>query len=160
MGFHKTVVGFAALALVGGIVAAALFSEKRTARESVEPQIVLDNGSTLSLILATTTIAREQGLGGRVLLAPNTAMLFVFPSDGMYGFWMKDMQFPIDILWLDASAKVVHIESSLATSTYPKAFYPSSPVRFVLETDAGFAEYHHIKIGTPLELKNVPTVAE
>lgn len=117
-------------------------------------------GVSLKLEYATTAAARELGLGGRESIAGDEAMLFVFPVDDLYGFWMNDMLMPIDIFWLDSQGQVVSIEQNVDPSTYPNVFYPTAPARYVLETIAGFAEAHNIVAGTPLSLKNFPIVTE
>ena len=64
--------------------------------------------------------------------------------------WMKDMQFPIDILWLDAEYKIVFIKHVSTPETYPESFYSDVPARYVLELPAGFAREHDFKIGDKL----------
>src|SRR3989344_290465 len=117
-------------------------------------------GGSLRIEYATTTEARERGLGGRTEIPKNYGMLFVFPRDDRYGFWMKDMLIPIDVFWLNDKGQVVSIVSDVATSTYPNVFYPSVPARYVLETVAGFMQEHSIATGTPLLLKNFPSVSQ
>ena len=87
-------------------------------------------------------------------------MLFVFPKDDYYGFWMKDTLVPLDMFWLDDKGQVVSIAQDVATTTFPHVFYPSSPARYVLETLAGFARQHAIATGTPLLLQNIPSVSK
>ena len=55
-------------------------------------------------------------------IAPDEAMLFVFPVDDLYGFWMNDILMPVDIFWLDAQGQVVSIEQDVAPETYPNVF--------------------------------------
>lgn len=55
----------------------------------------------------------------------------------MLGFWMKDMKFPIDMLWLDNQYRVVSSEENVSPDTYPKVFFPSAPSRYVIELSAG-----------------------
>ena len=117
-------------------------------------------GVSLRIEYATTTEDRERGLGGRTEIQENYGMLFVFAKDDKYGFWMKDMLVPIDIFWLDSDQHVVSIISDIATSTYPNVFYPTEPARYVLETAAGFAREHAIKIGSKLMLKNPESVSQ
>lgn len=117
-------------------------------------------GVSLSIEVAATTEAQERGLGGRTSVSSDYGMLFPFPEDGVYGFWMKDMLVPIDIFWLDDKGQVVSIATRVATSSYPSVFYPAAPARYVLETMAGFADEHGIATGTPLSLKNLPTVSK
>ena len=109
---------------------------------------------------ATTIEARERGLSWRESIAPDQAMLFVFPSDDYYGFWMKDTLVPLDIFWLDSQGQVVSIQEEVQPSSYPDVFYPTTPARYVLETAAGFAREHAIATGTPLLLKSPPTVSK
>ncbi|MHB8914065.1 MAG: DUF192 domain-containing protein [Minisyncoccota bacterium] len=120
-------------------------------------------GVSLRIELATTPAEREKGLGGRTSIPEGFGMLFVFPEDGLYGFWMKDTLVPLDMFWLDDKGQVVSIAQDVATSSYPHVFYPSLPARYVLETAAGFARAHAIATGTPLSsqlLKNLPIVSE
>lgn len=109
-------------------------------------------GVSLTLDYATTEAARVEGLSGRVSVPENRPMLFVFPQDGYWGIWMKDMRVPLDIFWLDDERRVVWVAADVATSTYPRVFKPPLPARYVLETAAGFAARHHVATGTPLEL--------
>jgi len=117
-------------------------------------------GVSLRIEFATTTEARERGLGGRTSLPGDYGMLFVFPESDYYGFWMKDTLIPLDIFWLDDKRQVVSIAEGVATSTYPRVFYPDTPALYVLETKSGFAQEHHITKGTILLLKKFPTVSE
>jgi uncharacterized membrane protein (UPF0127 family) len=117
-------------------------------------------GVSLTLEYATTPEARARGLGRRTTIPPGYGMLFVFPEDDFYGFWMKDTLVPLDIFWLDAQGQVVSIAAEVATSTFPYVFYPSHAARYVLETESGFARAHHIVAGMPLLLKNFPIVSK
>ena len=117
-------------------------------------------GVSLRIEYATTSEAKERGLSGRTEIQKDYGMLFVFSKDDTYGFWMKDMFVPIDIFWLDSKGQVVYIAQNVATSTYPNVFYPTTMTRYVLETAAGFAREHNIKIGSKLLLKNLPTVSQ
>lgn len=108
--------------------------------------------TTIYVEAATTKLARERGLSGRDGLAPNTGMLFVFDTDGMWGIWMKDMKFGIDMLWLAEDGTVVTVKPSVSPDSYPESFYPTSPARYVLELPAGFAAAHDIGVGSKFVL--------
>lgn len=99
---------------------------------------------------ATSTVDQEKGLGDRDRLPIDEGMLFEFPEQGSYGFWMKDMRFPLDMVWIDAGKKVVAVDSNIATDTYPSVILPPSPVSYVLEMDAGQAYVFGIATGTEL----------
>lgn len=108
---------------------------------------VMIGGEKVSVVLATTDSQREQGLSGTEPLEANQGMLFVFPEDGVYRFWMKDMKYAIDIIWIDADGRIVFIAPSVSPDTYPDSFGPDAPSRYVLEVSAGFAAAHHVSIG-------------
>jgi uncharacterized membrane protein (UPF0127 family) len=107
-------------------------------------------GVPLTVYVADTPAEQERGLGGRDALPEDQGMLFVFPKDDTYAFWMKDMKFPIDIIWLDAEGRVVSIAPTVAPSTYPNTFKPDVPARYVLEVSAGFTDAHGIVVGNVL----------
>lgn len=108
-------------------------------------------GQTIRVSVADTESARGQGLSGRAGLAADEGMLFVFPEDGEYAFWMKDMLFPIDILWISADGTVVYMAENVSPDTYPQSFRPNAPARYVLELPAGYAEAHAVEIGDRVE---------
>lgn len=103
--------------------------------------------ATLNIEVADTNIKRELGLSGKKGLAENEGLLFVFDIEGYYGFWMKDMNFAIDIAWLNKNKQIIYIESNVSPATYPQVFKPSALALYVLETSANFFENHQIKIG-------------
>ncbi len=109
-------------------------------------------GSTYSVIHANTDELRMKGLSGRDGLPRDTVMLFSFPIAGKYGFWMKDMKFPIDILWTnDIGDSVQYIEREISPDTYPKAFYPPKNSLYVIEGKAG--QFEDIQVGDLVKIK-------
>lgn len=143
---------FVSGALAASILGAVVFFANSTAPERVllpkypQPTVGI-GGQSVSVSIADTDATRQRGLGGRAGLGDREGMLFLFPRDGYYAFWMKDMRFSIDIVWLDASGGVVFIKKSVSPDTYPQAFRPNSPARYVLELPAGFTSQYNIKIG-------------
>ncbi|MGH7238411.1 MAG: DUF192 domain-containing protein [Candidatus Saccharimonadales bacterium] len=109
------------------------------------------NGRSYKLIVAKTSAEQTKGLGERASLPANQGMLFVFNSSAERCFWMKGMQFPLDIIWLSASKQVVFAQANLSPSTYPKSFCPQDPARYVIELNAGQAKQANIKIGQKLQ---------
>lgn len=106
----------------------------------------------LNLAISTTTPEQEQGLSGRGRLSEDEGMLFVFPEDSSYAFWMKDMLFSLDMVWIDASSTVIGVTSDLSPASYPATFAPPAPVRYVIEVDAGAAAKLGLTVGTKLPL--------
>ena len=104
-------------------------------------------GKNFIVEVADTNFLLEKGLSGHIPLYDNGGMLFIFKTPEKYGFWMKDMNFPIDIIWIDKDSKIVYIEKFVLPSTYPKVFYPETDSLYVLEINAGHSEDLGLKIG-------------
>lgn len=109
-------------------------------------------GEEISVTIADTPALRAHGLSGREKLEPNEGMFFVFPEPTLSGFWMKDMRFPIDIIYFDADRQIVDVWESATPESYPKVFTPRVPSQFVLEVPAGFFADHHLKLGNIIEI--------
>ena len=112
-------------------------------------------GDAMLLVeVAETPEEREAGLSNYESLAEGAGMLFVFDYEERHAFWMKDMNFPIDIVWINADKEVAHITEHLTPDTYPELFTPPTPVRYVLEVPAGYAR-ERITIGDTMTIGNV-----
>lgn len=114
------------------------------------------NGHEVALETATTVPEQQKGLSGRSALAPDHGMLFIFPSAGNYGFWMKDMQFSIDIVWL-RDGRVLGWENAVdpqfgAPDALLRSYYPPSPADQVLELPAGSAARYGMSVGMQIVL--------
>jgi uncharacterized membrane protein (UPF0127 family) len=110
--------------------------------------LILPNGKGLNLEVRDDEIGRVQGLSGRSSLSESSAMLFVFDIESdRYCFWMKDMKFDIDILWLDSKKRIVDAKYAASPSSYPEEFCPKSAARYVLELPAGQALKNGLIIG-------------
>jgi len=116
-----------------------------------ECELQTPNQSCLNLEQATTAKEQEKGLSGRTNLKTDSGMLFVFDKPAVRCFWMKDMQFPIDIIWLDQNKKVMTIKENTSPDTYPESFCSDKPAQYVLETNAGQAKILGIQKGSQLQ---------
>lgn len=87
------------------------------------------------------------GLSGVESLDEQAGMLFIFDKVGYYGFWMKDMLIPLDIIWIDEKGKIVHIEENVQPDSYPTIYESRTPARFVLEVNAFFVNTFSIEVG-------------
>lgn len=99
-----------------------------------------------------TKSSREQGLSGREKMKNDEGMLFVFDVPGRYGFWMKDMLFPLDIIWINQNGVVVEVERNAKPDSYPKTYMNASPASYVLELSSGVAEEQGIFIGSKVKI--------
>ena len=105
------------------------------------------DGNTIHVAIADTPALQELGLGNRGGLPDGEGMLFVFDADKEYAFWMKDMQFSIDMVWISASKNIVYMAQDVSPATYPEDFVPTAPARYVLELPAGYAQARGFKVG-------------
>lgn len=108
---------------------------------------------TIEAEVADTPASREQGLSGRTELKEGRGMLFVFDYSGTYAFWMKDMKFAIDMVWINQDKVVVHIERNATPESYfdfnpPKTFVNIPEAKYVLEIPAGASDKYGIYLGT------------
>lgn len=116
------------------------------------PRILIGE-KTIHVAIVDTPTSRTKGLSGREKLRENEGMLFIFEKVGTPGFWMKDMNFSIDIIWMNETFEIVDIDERVEPSTYPAVFKPQSPILYVLETSAGFVKAAGVKIGDVARLE-------
>lgn len=113
------------------------------------------NGAILNIEIADTLKKKEQEFSGRESLPENRGMLFPFEKEDYYSFWMKDMNFPIDIIWIGKDLKIVDIAENVSPKTYPKNFKPSRPAKYAIETSAYWTRNNNIKIGDYVPLDGI-----
>jgi uncharacterized membrane protein (UPF0127 family) len=109
------------------------------------------DGLQLSAEIPTTRELMAKGLAVKNELRDNESMLFVYEEPSKQSFWMKDMRFPIDIIWIDSNGRIVHIEENLEPCPLAPicpTYAPNADSQFVLETVSGFAQRHNIGLGT------------
>ncbi len=115
-------------------------------------RIIKIGATPLKVEVADNPREWQRGLSNRTEMVADRGMLFVFDKPDRYGFWMKEMNFPLDIAWIDRERKIIHILSNVATSSYPEIYYPEGEALFVLETNSGFFENNKIEVGQTLEM--------
>ncbi len=108
----------------------------------------------LTVEVANNPLEWQRGLSGRPSLGADRGMLFAFDKPDRYGFWMKEMNFPLDIAWIDRNQKIIYMLSNVAPSSYPEIFYPDGEALFVLETNSGFFAKNKIEVGQTLEMND------
>lgn len=109
------------------------------------------NDTKIHVEIADSETERQNGLCCRDSLGSDSGMLFVFSQPGNYRFWMKDTRIPLDMYWISEDKKIIHIEKNVQPETYPKSFGTDKPARYILETNAGFADKHGINIGDSVQ---------
>jgi len=122
------------------------------------PRAEMPSGAVYRLELALTPEDQALGLMFRESLPERTGMLFVFPEDAPHHFWMKNTMIPLDMIWMDASGKVLFISANTPPcKADPCGTYgPDSPARQVLEIAGGMAEKEKVTVGSTLKLLDLP----
>ncbi len=123
----------------------------------VEPEFdgprAIVNGKVLSLEIADSPEERRVGLMFRDPLPENHGMLFIFGREQAYSFWMMDMKFSLDIIWIDSNGIVVHVENDVPPcSAACPSYQPNVSALYVLEVNAGFADSIDLRAGTFIDL--------
>jgi hypothetical protein len=101
----------------------------------------------IKVALAQSETQKTKGLSGVKKLAEGKGMLFVFDKMQQNNFWMKDMNFPLDIIWFNDKKEIVLIEENVTPETFPNTFGGDVLSMYVLEVNAGFVVKNNITIG-------------
>lgn len=113
---------------------------------------IIIRGTTIRVEVMDTAAKQAQGLSGREPLRENEGMLFLFDTPGVYPFWMKDMKFQIDIIWILGNTIVGFEENAELPSGFSIPRYsPPSVVDSVLEMNAGSVKRLGIQIGDVIQ---------
>jgi uncharacterized membrane protein (UPF0127 family) len=113
---------------------------------------VIVGSTAIKVTIADSDLERIKGLSGSKNLDKQHGMLFVFDQEDFHGIWMKDMNYPIDIIWFDENKIVVDFALNIEPSTYPTVFKPLKKALYVLEVNAGFIEKNNLKIGDSIAI--------
>lgn len=114
------------------------------------------NGKKITVEVVSTDLSRNKGLSGRATLPKDSGMLFLFEKPDYYIFWMKDMQIPIDIIYIK-NLKIVELVKSMPSplpGESPAVYKPVNTADMVLEVNAGLSEEYGWKVGDSLIIKN------
>jgi hypothetical protein len=102
--------------------------------------------------VADTPARKQRGLSGRASLGEGQGMLFPYAEPGRHGFWMPDMHFDIDILWIRAG-RIVHVEPDVSKDDARRVYRPREPADLVLELPAGTARRRGFRVGDAVQVE-------
>ena len=111
--------------------------------------------------VADTPLLRERGLSGRRYLEEREGMLYIPDGADAGPFWMKEMLFSLDFIWIDGECRVVDINpyARVPEAGTPddrlRRYYPYPSATYTLEVNAGEAERFGIEVGDKVELENI-----
>ena len=103
-------------------------------------------GEKYFLYIADTPQKREKGLSLSPFLVNNAGMIFYFDSKDYYSFWMKNMQYPIDIIFLDDTI-IIDIFEKVQPESYPETFTAKKVANIVIELNAEDVKKNNLSIG-------------
>ncbi|MCL4400115.1 DUF192 domain-containing protein [Patescibacteria group bacterium] len=147
-GFLKALIVLLGVALGAAAISIPYIDQINKVQKKAEIKI---NDQYITADVVKTEAARDKGLGGRSELGINEGMLFIFNKAEAYGFWMKGMEIPIDIVWIYKGIIVgfnenVNPEPGVSDDKL-KVYYPPQPVDQVLELRSGRISLLKAKIG-------------
>ena len=121
------------------------------------PSITID-AHTFTLLLAKTQQEQEKGLGYRTSLPQDQGMLFIFPHPYREEFWMKGMQFPLDIIYIKDS-RIITIFESVPNPTIQngsiRTVTPTDSANDVLEINAGLVKKYNFRLGDVVKISHI-----
>ena len=139
---------YISIVLLAGIILLFQFRQSIFPGTTDQSSYVKINDHIIKVEIAREPDEQKQGLSDRESLCADCGMLFVFPNKQVRSFWMKNMNFSLDIIWIRDNG-IAHISENLTPEgESPKKTYSSIlPVNYVLEVNAGITNMLGIKVG-------------
>ncbi len=145
---------FVSIIIVLLVVRAVTTGTMKRPAQTLPTATLTVGAATFTVEVADEPSEQAQGLSGRAALAPDAGMLFVFPEAGSYTFWMKNMRFPLDFVWIAGDRVVGVTENAPPEGNNPALTYgPPEAVDKVLEINAGDVTKYHITSGDLVTLQ-------
>jgi hypothetical protein len=139
--------GAARAAALGGVLLAAAAGPRYG-------QVILPGGAVLHVEVADTPERQARGYMFRDRPGPEDGMIFAFAADGVHNFWMKNVRFPLDMVWISSAGEVLHVEPRVPPCEVDPcpSFGPMVQVRYVLELAGGQAAVLGLGVGDRLQI--------
>ncbi|HEV7242125.1 MAG TPA: DUF192 domain-containing protein [Thermoanaerobaculia bacterium] len=121
------------------------------------PRVIFPDNFVVSVEIAASDEMRAQGLMYRDHIDPGKGMLFIFPRDDVFSFWMKNTRIPLDMIWIDADKRIVGIRENVPPCKVEDcpSYGPGVVARYVLEVGGGEAAKHALKVGDVLQFVEI-----
>lgn len=149
--FLLLLIALAGVVLFQGYIKNGFFSFLKSTTVTV-------NNQKFNVSVARTDKEKQIGLSEKKSLGQSEGMLFIFDKPDFYSFWMKNMQFPIDIIYINGS-KVVTVlpnqQKPVSENDTPPILKPDQPADKVLEINAGLSDKYNIKPGDNVTIENL-----
>lgn len=156
----KIIIGLFALLLiiVGGGKMALDYLETNSFPLLTKKATAKINNHTFNLLIAKSAEEKEIGLSNKTSLGENEGMLFPFEKEDYYAFWMKEMRFPIDILYIRDNKIITLYQDVQPPKTQQEntpILHPEEPADAVLEINAGLSKKYGIKKGDSVTIEGL-----
>lgn len=138
-----------------GIIILILFLSMVIAFFSKNKNKVCVNNNCFEVEVALTLREKSRGLMFKQELAENAGMFFIYDKEDIYSFWMKNMNFPLDIIWINRDKKIVHIEKNLqpCQDDNCQGVKSKEKAMYILEINSGLTEKLKIKEGDSIVIQ-------
>jgi uncharacterized protein len=123
---------------------------------------VVFNDSSIRAEVADDYASRVEGLSNRNLLNEDEGMIFIFEGEEEVSFWMYNMSFPIDILFLNSDREIVEIVKNAQPCFNPdncERYGTGFNSEYVIEVVAGYADKHSIQVGDKVKIQEIAYVS-
>ena len=112
----------------------------------------------ITVEVAATPRARQRGLMFRESLPSHRGMLFVFPRDDFWTFWMKNTRFPLDMIWIGSDRTIVYMIPHVPPCRADPCptYTPLKKARYVLEVPAGSIGKWNLRVGQKVRFRWPP----
>ncbi len=153
----KNILTKVSLLLVLFLIGCTQSAEPDSFSEALYTITVGTMNSSIDVYIADEDSERQKGLGGIDELPENTGMYFIYNSARVREYWMLDVEYPIDIIWLHNN-KVVYLtksaqpEANITLLEDYQRYSSPVPINAVLEVPEGFIEQYDIIEGNVLTL--------
>lgn len=138
------------LLLVGLVCCLTACMPAEPTASQLPTQSLVVGGEQIVAEVASTASQQQTGLGGRTEIEEGTGMLFPFEQLVTPSFWMKDVPFSIDIVWI-RDGRVLGIEHSVVPDDGARTYPAPGPVDSVLELPGGWSERHGLEPGDDVQ---------
>ena len=139
---------FVAVLIVCSFIASGLFWWQQSAARTYQTaKVSIGDKVTVAVQVAKTSKQVTQGLSGRQPLGETNGMLFVMGASDQWTFWMKDMLFDLDFIWIN-HGQVVGVSKQIShplRGETPATVQPLIPADQVLEVNAGFVDQYNVQ---------------
>lgn len=145
------------LIIIGGLVLVQNYLKEGNVSFFKKTPIITINNQKFKVTIASSQQEKEVGLSETKSLSENQGMIFLFEKPDYYSFWMKNMKFPIDIIYINNDT-IVTIKNNvplIKTQENPTIYSSTQPADKVLEIQAGFSEKYKFKNGDKVTYENL-----